>query len=74
MMANAPKTPAVRRCWRHSIACGLIARELAPAYGVSKEKAYTVGMLHDVGRLGMLASYPVKYSRFCCTSMNMVSC
>ena len=66
MMEGAPKAPPLRRCWKHSIACGLIARELAPAYQVSREQAYTAGILHDVGRLGLLACYPNKYGRLCC--------
>jgi HD-like signal output (HDOD) protein len=51
MMEGAPKAPPLRRCWKHSIACALIARDLAPAYHVPSEQAYTAGILHDVGRL-----------------------
>ena len=50
--------PFVRACWRHSVACATIAEKIAPHFGCSAELAYTAGLLHDVGRLGFLRSYP----------------
>jgi putative nucleotidyltransferase with HDIG domain len=54
--------PFVRSCWCHSVACALIADKLAPIFGCSLEQAYTAGLLHDVGRLGFLRSYPSEIS------------
>lgn len=52
--------PVVRRLWAHSIACGVIAAEIAPRTWVSRDHAYAAGLLHDVGRIGMIAGYPEK--------------
>lgn len=39
--------------WEHSIGCGIIAAELAYAMGeaVEADTAFTMGLLHDVGRI-----------------------
>jgi HD-like signal output (HDOD) protein/CheY-like chemotaxis protein len=38
--------------WEHSVACGIIASELAAPSGVHEaEVAFTCGLLHDLGRL-----------------------
>lgn len=45
-------------CWRHSRAAAIAAQWLAPFYRIHAEQAYTVGLMHDIGRLGMLSAYP----------------
>ena len=45
---------AMKACWRHSLATALVAEQLAELYGVSTDQAYTAGLMHDVGRLGLL--------------------
>jgi HD-like signal output (HDOD) protein len=50
------------RCWRHMLACALITDELAHACHAFEERAYTAGLLHDVGRLGLLLAYPGEYA------------
>ncbi len=49
--------PLIRPCWRHCVACSVIAEELAPAFGCAPEQASVAGLLHDVGRFGFLRSY-----------------
>jgi putative nucleotidyltransferase with HDIG domain len=44
----------MKACWRHSLATALVAEHLAGLYGVSMDQAYTAGLMHDVGRLGLL--------------------
>jgi putative nucleotidyltransferase with HDIG domain len=44
----------MKACWRHSLAAALVAEQLAELYGVSMDQAYTAGLMHDVGRLGLL--------------------
>jgi putative nucleotidyltransferase with HDIG domain len=61
-LSNAPKTPILRRIWRHGLATAVIAEMLAPAYGLSKDLAHVAGILHDVGRIALLAAYPEPYS------------
>ena len=51
----------IRSSWRHSLACALLAEELAPVYEISKQRAYTAGLLHDIGRLGLLKAYSKQY-------------
>ena len=56
------KAPLLRRCWSHSLACGMFSQELATACFMKADEAYTAGLLHDIGRLGLLAAYPVEYA------------
>jgi HD-like signal output (HDOD) protein len=50
------------RCWRHMLACALLTEELARCCSAFEERAYTAGLLHDVGRLGLLLAYPKEYA------------
>jgi putative nucleotidyltransferase with HDIG domain len=52
--------PFVRSCWCHSVACAVIAEKIAPAFGCNGDQAYTAGLMHDVGRLGFLRTYPAE--------------
>ena len=61
-LKGALKLAVLRRCWRHSIGCALLAEELAPLCGLSPEQAYTAGLLHDLGRLALLTKYPQPYA------------
>jgi putative nucleotidyltransferase with HDIG domain len=56
--------PSLRACWRHSVACALIAEKLAAAAHMDRDACYTAGLIHDIGRLGLAALYPVPYSKF----------
>src|SRR3981081_570044 len=51
------KSIAFRRCWRHSLACGLLCQELSPLYGLNKSDSYTAGLLHDIGSLALLVAH-----------------
>lgn len=62
-LSSALQVPALGRCWRHSLASACICEELAGAAGLNPDTAYTVGLLHDVGRLALLASHPAEYAR-----------
>lgn len=56
--------PALRACWRHSLACALIAEKLAAAAYMDGDTAYTAALIHDIGRLGLAALQPAQYSSF----------
>jgi putative nucleotidyltransferase with HDIG domain len=60
-VGNVQVTPELQSSWRHSLACALIAEELAPSYGIAGDHGYTAGLLHDLGRLGLLKAYPNPY-------------
>ncbi len=50
-------------CWVHCLACAVLSEQVAYGCGLPPERAYTAGLLHDVGRLGMMTAYPQEYSR-----------
>lgn len=64
--------PMLPRCWQHSAACAIIAEELSKIFHVTGEVAYTLGLLHDIGRLGLLKSYPAEYSPLLSSSFQNV--
>ncbi len=51
----------LRCCWQHTIACAILAEEVAQACSAFTDQAYTAGMIHDIGRLGLLVAYPEEY-------------
>jgi len=63
MVQGAPKTPVVRRFWMHSLAAATTARHFAPALGIEPELAHVAGLMHDLGRLGLLSAHPTEYTR-----------
>jgi len=49
----------MKRFWTHSIACGVIARILAASrVGLSEERFFVAGLIHDVGRLVLFKKLP----------------
>jgi putative nucleotidyltransferase with HDIG domain len=60
-LAGALQNPVLTRCWRHSLASALLCEELAVACWLDKDKGYTAGLLHDLGRLALLATCPEDY-------------
>ncbi|SHH54940.1 HDOD domain-containing protein [Massilia sp. CF038] len=53
----------LRRFWQQSLSAAVIARELARRMGYRQpEQAYLAGLLHNVGRLALLASAPQEYA------------
>lgn len=58
---TALKTEILRPCWNHTLACALVASEIARHCGLRPAEAYTAGLLHDIGRLGLLTAFPAEY-------------
>ncbi len=52
----------LRAIWRHSLACALVANQLAMAGSMDKDAAYTAGIMHDIGRLGLAVIAPKAYA------------
>lgn len=67
-LGDSLEIPALRACWRHSLACAVIAEVLGRVSLLEPDVAYTAGLLHDVGRLAMVAGYPTKYAEFLATA------
>jgi putative nucleotidyltransferase with HDIG domain len=61
-MSASLKTEELQRCWHHSVASAAIFRSLARALSLPADRAYTAGLLHDIGRLGLLVAYPREYA------------
>lgn len=60
---SAIKTEIFRPCWHHTLASALAASEIARQFGLSPAEPYTAALLHDIGRLGLLAAYPAEYEK-----------
>lgn len=60
IFSDIPEELINMRCfWKHSIACGIIARSLAAYRRESNvERYFAAGILHDVGQLVMCAAAP----------------
>jgi putative nucleotidyltransferase with HDIG domain len=61
-LGKALKQESIRAVWRHSLACALIAEQIASAANTDKDSAYTAGILHDIGRLGLSVLHPQHYA------------
>ncbi|WP_367849244.1 HDOD domain-containing protein [Rhodoferax sp. WC2427] len=48
--------------WRHSIGTALCARGIAKSVQLDEDAAFTLGLLHDIGRLVMVSGYPERYA------------
>jgi putative nucleotidyltransferase with HDIG domain len=54
----------LRGFWKHSLTAAVMAREIAKKMNYPQpEEAYLAGLLHDVGRLALLAAAPNEYSQ-----------
>lgn len=49
-----------RAFWRHSIGVAICARSLARQQSLDEDTAFTLGLMHDVGRLALAASFPAE--------------
>jgi len=61
-MRGALRTDALERSWRHTLATAILAREFAKAVQLPPDRAYSLGLLHDIGRLGLLVAFPNEYA------------
>lgn len=49
--------------WRHSIGTALTARALAKRVRLDEDAAFTLGLVHDIGRLVLVSSYEDEYAQ-----------
>jgi putative nucleotidyltransferase with HDIG domain len=49
--------------WRHSIGTALCARAIAAVLRQEEEAAFTLGLLHDIGRLALATAFAPEYAR-----------
>jgi HD-like signal output (HDOD) protein len=60
-LGNALQIPALKRCWRHNLCTAVVSSEIAGWAQQDGGEAYTAGILHDIGRLGLIATDPAQY-------------
>lgn len=63
MIRSSVRVAALRKVWVHSLVTALIAEEAARVSGLAGDAAYTAGLLHNLGTLGLMSAYPEEYSR-----------
>ncbi len=63
MVRSSVRIAALRKVWRHSLVTAVIAEEAARITRSDRDGAYTTGLLHNLGTLGMMSAYPDEYSR-----------
>jgi putative nucleotidyltransferase with HDIG domain len=63
MVRSSVRIAALRKVWLHSLATAVIAEEAARVTKFDRDIAYTTGLLHNLGTLGMMSAYPDEYSR-----------
>ena len=59
---NQPRTALVRHLWAHSIATATVAEVLGKLY--RSPDLYTAGLVHDLGRLGLLLTVGQRYEQW----------
>jgi len=59
---SAMEMELLRPCWHHTVATAVLASEIAKLCGLPPAEPYTAGLLHDIGRLGLLKAYPSEYA------------
>jgi len=62
---TALRLDLLRRIWRHCLACGMLCEELSAAASTTQagdDRAYTAGLLHNIGRLGLFVAHPKTYA------------
>jgi putative nucleotidyltransferase with HDIG domain len=63
MVRGSVRALALRKVWVHSVVTATIAEEAARLVRLDGEIAYTTGLLHNLGTLGLMSAYPDEYSR-----------
>ena len=61
-LGKAMNFPAMRNLWKHSLACAIIAGQVAEGGLIDKDTAYTSGILHDMGRMALAVIQPKAYA------------
>jgi len=61
-LGKSMNDPSLRAIWRHSLACALIAEQLAGVAMMDKGSAYTTGVLHEIGRFALAVIRPKEYA------------
>ena len=59
---NSTNKDGIENFWGHCFNCGLAAKVLAERVNLSPSELFISGLIHDIGKLAMLLSFPTIYS------------
>jgi len=59
---NGNNQQSIDKLWQHSFTCGLAAKIIAERIHISASEMFIAGLIHDIGKLAMLMSFPNIYS------------
>jgi putative nucleotidyltransferase with HDIG domain len=60
---GGPRMRVMQPLWLHSIATAVIAETLGTITGLATPALYTAGLVHDIGRLGLLTTLGSQYAK-----------
>jgi HD-like signal output (HDOD) protein len=63
MVRGAVRIDILKRVWAHSLVTAIIGDESARLARTAGDTAYTAGLLHNLGALGIMCAYPEEYAR-----------
>ena len=63
MVRSSLRVGSLRKVWVHSLVTAMLAEEAAKIVRSGRDLAYTAGLLHNLGTLGLMSAYPEEYSR-----------
>ena len=62
MVIPAMRIEALRKFWVHSLVTAILTEESARVSKCCPDGAYTAGLLHNLGVLGLMSAYPEEYA------------
>jgi len=63
MIKSSVRLAVLRKVWQHSLVTAIIAEEAARLWRLPRDAAYTYGLLHNLGALGLMSAFPAEYLR-----------
>jgi len=63
MVKPAMRVESLRKFWVHSLVTAILTDETARISNAPLEGAYTAGLLHNLGTLGLMSAFPEEYAR-----------
>ncbi len=63
VVKSSLRIEVLRKFWIHSLVTAILTDESARAAGAKVDGAYTAGLLHNLGTLGLMSAYPEEYTR-----------
>jgi HD-like signal output (HDOD) protein len=63
MVRASFRMEALRKVWVHSVVTAVITDEAARISRIPRDGAYTAGLLHNLGTLGLMCAFPAEYAR-----------